>query len=88
MPRSRSHLGPFICATLLRAASIVVGSAVLAACTVYEPVPYQAPSTYDRAWAAAMGAMQDQGVTSLTVRSRHPDAIETLAESARLNRRV
>jgi F420-dependent oxidoreductase-like protein len=37
-----------------------------------------------RAWED----MQDQGVTSLTVRSRQPDAIETLAESARLNRRV
>jgi hypothetical protein len=63
MPRSRSHLGPFICATLLRAASIAVGSVILAACTVYEAAPYQAPSTYDRAWAAAFGAMQDQGVT-------------------------
>jgi len=63
MPRSRSHLGSLICAALLRAASIAVGSVVLAACTVYEPAPYQAPSTYDRAWAAAIGAMQDQGVT-------------------------
>ncbi|MFM9941752.1 MAG: LLM class F420-dependent oxidoreductase [Hyphomicrobiaceae bacterium] len=37
-----------------------------------------------RAWED----MQDQGVTSLTVRSRQPDSIETLAEAARLNRRV
>jgi hypothetical protein len=35
----------------------------LAGCTVYEPVPYQQPSSFDRAWAAAAGALQDQGVT-------------------------
>jgi hypothetical protein len=30
---------------------------------VYEPVPVAAgPSRFDRAWAAAVGAMQDQGV--------------------------
>jgi hypothetical protein len=63
MPRSRLHLGSLICAMLLRAVSIAAGSVILAACTVYEPAPYQAPSTYDRAWAAAIGAMQDQGVT-------------------------
>ncbi len=27
------------------------------------PISYQAASTYDRAWTAAIGAMQDQGVT-------------------------
>lgn len=37
-----------------------------------------------RAWED----MQVQGVTSLTVRSREPEAIDTLAEAARLNRRV
>ncbi len=36
-----------------------------------------------RAWED----MQDQGVTSLTVRSRQPDAIEIMAEAARLNPR-
>ena len=35
-----------------------------------------------RAWED----MQDEGVTSLTVRSRQPQAIEVLAEAARLNR--
>jgi len=36
---------------------------LLPACVVYEPVPaYQGPSTIDRSWAAALGAMQDQGV--------------------------
>lgn len=63
MRRSASHFCSFICAALLRAPSIAAGALVLAACTVYEPAPYQAPSTYDRAWAAAIGAMQDQGVT-------------------------
>ena len=33
----------------------------LAGCVVYEPVP-AAPSTFDRSWDAAVGAMQDQGV--------------------------
>jgi hypothetical protein len=42
---------------------VLAGSMALAACVAYEPVPYKAPSTYDRAWAAATGAMQDQGVT-------------------------
>jgi F420-dependent oxidoreductase-like protein len=36
-----------------------------------------------RAWED----MQDQGVTSLTVRSRQPEAIEIMAEAARLNPR-
>lgn len=35
----------------------------LAGCVVYEPVPYQQPSSFDRAWAAAADALQDQGVT-------------------------
>jgi hypothetical protein len=36
---------------------------VIAGCVVYEPVPVAAgPSRFDRAWAAAVGAMQDQGV--------------------------
>src|SRR3982751_3796291 len=38
--------------------------AVLAGCVVYEPYPYPAsgPSTYDRAWNAALGAFSDQGL--------------------------
>ena len=33
-------------------------------CTVYQPVPayVPAPSTFDRAWSAAIGAAQDEGV--------------------------
>lgn len=33
-------------------------------CTVYQPVPAYAPSpsTFDRAWSAALGAAQDEGV--------------------------
>lgn len=33
-------------------------------CVVYEPVPahYTYPSTFDRAWSAAQGALQDAGV--------------------------
>lgn len=37
-------------------------SAVLTACVVYEPVPIQAASSFDRAWTAAHGALQDAGV--------------------------
>jgi hypothetical protein len=37
---------------------------LLAGCVVYEPVPavVPAPSTFDRAWSAAIGAAQDEGV--------------------------
>jgi CubicO group peptidase (beta-lactamase class C family) len=35
---------------------------LLAGCVVYEPVPVQGPSRFDRAWDAATGAMYDQGV--------------------------
>ena len=36
----------------------------LSGCTVYQPVPAYAPapSTFDRAWSAAVGAAQDEGV--------------------------
>lgn len=63
MHRSAHHVRSIAGAWLLKAMSIVVGSLALAACVVYEPAPYQAASTYDRAWAAAIGALQDQGVT-------------------------
>jgi hypothetical protein len=36
--------------------------ATLAGCTVYEPVPAPAPSTFERSWSAALGAAQDEGV--------------------------
>jgi hypothetical protein len=62
MRRSGKHVHSTAGAWLLTAMSAIAGSLALAACVVYEPVPQQAPSTYDRAWAAAIGAMQDQGV--------------------------
>ena len=48
-------------------ASVVLSAIVftlLSGCTVYEPVPayVPAPSTFDRAWSAAIGAAQDEGV--------------------------
>jgi hypothetical protein len=35
---------------------------LLAGCVVYEPVPVQGASRFERAWEAATGAMYDQGV--------------------------
>jgi len=62
MHQPGQHIRSIVGAAMLKAMSVVAGSLALAACVVYEPVPVQAPSTYDRAWAAAIGAMQDQGV--------------------------
>ena len=62
MRQPRQRVRSIIGAGMLKAMSVIAGSLALAACVVYEPVPVQAPSTYDRAWAAAIGAMQDQGV--------------------------
>ena len=44
--------------------ALLLGSALPAGCVVYEPVPayYPSPPTYDRAWGAALGALQDAGV--------------------------
>jgi hypothetical protein len=48
---------------MLGVIATVAAALALAACVVYEPVPAsQGPSTYDRSWAAAIGALQDQGV--------------------------
>jgi hypothetical protein len=46
-------------------AGLAVAAALLAGCVVYEPVPVgvAAPSTWERSWSAAAGAMRDQGVT-------------------------
>ena len=63
MLRSGVRLHSVVAAWLLKVLGVAAASLALAACVVYEPAPYQAPSTYDRAWAAAIGAMQDQGVT-------------------------
>jgi hypothetical protein len=44
--------------------ALLLGSALPSGCVVYEPVPayYPSPPTYDRAWSAALGALQDAGV--------------------------
>ena len=48
---------------MMKAVAVVGAALALAACVAYAPVPVpQGPSTYDRAWAAAIGALQDQGV--------------------------
>jgi len=48
---------------MFRAMVAAVAALPLSACVVYEPGPaYQPPPTIDRSWAAALGAMQDQGV--------------------------
>jgi len=49
------------------AGSTTIAIAILmlfSGCTVYEPVPAYTPppSTFDRAWSAAIGAAQDEGV--------------------------
>ena len=62
MRRPMQHVRSIVGAAMLKAMSVIAGSLALAACVVYEPAPHQASSTYDRAWAAAIGAMQDQGV--------------------------
>jgi hypothetical protein len=57
--------GPGFIGRMLGAIAVVAAALALAACVVYEPVPMpvsQGPSTYDRSWAAAIGALQDQGV--------------------------
>ena len=63
MHRSGGHPHAVSAAWLLKVLAVAATSLALAACVVYEPAPYQAASSDDRAWAAAIGAMQDQGVT-------------------------
>ena len=41
---------------------VILGTAGLSGCVVYEPVPVASPSKFDRAWNAALGAVQDAGV--------------------------
>ena len=43
-------------------AVIIVSGWVLAGCTTYETPPPPPPSPFDRAWNAALGAAQDEGV--------------------------
>jgi hypothetical protein len=41
---------------------VVVSFAALAGCATNEPPPAPPPSPFDRAWNAALGAAQDEGV--------------------------
>jgi hypothetical protein len=41
---------------------VLSGFAALAACATYEPAPPPPPNPFDRAWSAALGAAQDEGV--------------------------
>ena len=45
-------------------ASLALAALATAACTVYQPVPayMPAPSSFDRSWNAALGAVEDAGV--------------------------
>ena len=51
----------------LRRAAIVAVFLLLGGCVAYEPVLVYSPQTtqqrFDRAWAAASGAMYDQGMS-------------------------
>lgn len=47
----------------MSAAVLTAATLLSTACVVYEPVPAYQPSTFDRSWSAAIGALQDQGVT-------------------------
>ena len=40
-----------------------VAALLLAGCVVYEPVPVDPQYRFDRSWAAAAGAMSDQGLS-------------------------
>ena len=53
-----------------------------------DPVPVTEPVgdvTKAEPDKALVGAWEDSGATSLTVRSRQPEAIEVMAQAARLN---
>jgi hypothetical protein len=41
---------------------VILGTVPLAGCVVYEVPATPSPSTYDRAWSAAVGGLQDAGV--------------------------
>jgi hypothetical protein len=49
--------------TLRLLLGVILCAAPLAGCTYYAvPAPAPSPSTYDRAWSAAVGGLQDAGV--------------------------
>jgi hypothetical protein len=47
--------------------AMIVAALSLAACVVYEPIPGSTPQQrFDRSWAAAAGAINDNGLTITT----------------------
>jgi uncharacterized lipoprotein YajG len=48
------------------AAILMVGLTTLAGCAAQEPLPVAAPSTFDRAWSAALSAAQEEDVRIVT----------------------
>jgi hypothetical protein len=55
------------------AALLTTVGLLVCGCTVYDPVPPYGPtpSTFDRAWNAALGAAQDEGVSMLVEDRSH-----------------
>ena len=45
--------------------TLLLAAGITAACVAYAPAPYYPGSNYDRAWNAALGGVQDAGVTVL-----------------------
>ena len=63
---------------------LALALAMLAGCVAYAPVPVAPPSPqprFEQSWAAAVGAMVDQGVT-ITVQDRAAGAIRGQRGSA------
>jgi hypothetical protein len=61
---------------------LLLAASLPTACVVYEPVPaYSSPSTFDRAWNAALGALQDNGV-QITSSDRGTGAIRGAKDGA------
>ncbi len=55
--------------------TVVLAIVALSSCVVYEPVPVTIqPSRFDQSWAAASGAIVDQGLT-LTTQDRNTGVI-------------
>jgi hypothetical protein len=63
MKRTGRLVGAAVTAAMLKTFAAGASALALGGCVVYEPAPVAGPSTFDRAWAAAIGAMQEQGVT-------------------------
>ena len=55
--------------------AVVFGILALASCVVYQPVPVGGqPTRFDQSWAAAAGALYDQGLT-ITTQDRNTGVI-------------